>query len=97
MILRAYPGFLERIKRTFIVEDKVLMIGKNEKTLGWAKYVIEAIAPSLVIHKGYDAKGPKNLSLEKTFGIWLPTNFVNFVKFLQTKKCDYQLLAVSSP
>ena len=38
----------------------------------WAKQVVEAIVPSLVVHQGYDAKGPKNLPPAKTFGIWLP-------------------------
>ena len=36
------------------------------------KHVLEAIVPSLVVHQGYDAKGPKDLPLAKTFGIWLP-------------------------
>ena len=72
MILRTDPGFLVRIKRTFIFEDKVLMICKDEKTLEWAKHVVEAIVPSLVVHQGYDAKGPKDLPPAKTFGIWLP-------------------------
>ena len=48
------------------------MICKDEKTLEWAKHVVEAIVPSLVVHQGYDAKGPKDLFLAKTFGIWLP-------------------------
>ena len=48
------------------------MICKDEKTLEWAKHVVEAIVPSLVVHQGYDAKGPKDLPLAKTFGIWLP-------------------------
>ena len=72
MILRADPGFLVRIERTFIFEGKVLMICKDEKTLEWAKHVVEAIVPSLVAHQGYDAKGPKDLPPAKTFGIWLP-------------------------
>ena len=38
----------------------------------WAKHVVEAIVPSLVVHQGYDAKGTKDLPLAKTFGIWLP-------------------------
>ena len=38
----------------------------------WAKHVVEAIVPSLVVHQGYDAKGPKDLPLAKTLGIWLP-------------------------
>ena len=38
----------------------------------WAKQVVEAIVPSLVVHQGYDAKGPKDLPPAKTFGIWLP-------------------------
>ena len=38
----------------------------------WAKQVIEAIVPFLVVHQGYDAKGPKDLPPAKTFGIWLP-------------------------
>ena len=72
MILRPDPGFLVRIERTFIFEGKVLMICKDEKTLEWAKHVVEAIVPSLVAHQGYDAKGPKDLPPAKTFGIWLP-------------------------
>ena len=62
MILRADPGFLVRIERTFIFEGKVLMICKDEKTLEWAKHVVEAIVPSLVAHQGYDAKKPKRLA-----------------------------------
>ena len=48
------------------------MICKDEKTLEWAKQVVEAIVPSLVVHQGYNAKGPKDLPPAKTFGIWLP-------------------------
>ena len=72
MILCTDAGFLVCIERTFIFEGKVLMICKDEKTLEWAKQVIEAIVPSLVVHQGYDAKGPKDLPPAKTFGIWLP-------------------------
>ena len=72
MILRTDPGFLVRIERTFIFEGKVLIICKDEKTLEWAKQVVKAIVPSLVVHQGYDAKGPKDLPPAKTFGIWLP-------------------------
>ena len=73
MILCTDPGFLVRIERTFIFEGKVLIICKDEKTLEWAKHVVEAIAPSLVVHQSYDAKGPKKyLPLAKTFGIWVP-------------------------
>ena len=50
----------------------MLIICKDEKTLEWAKLVVEAIVPSLVVHQRYDAKGPKDLPLAKTFGIWLP-------------------------
>ena len=60
MILRADPGFFVRIERTFIFEDKVLIICKDEKTLEWAKHVVEAIVPSLVSHRGYDSKDPKD-------------------------------------
>ena len=70
MILRTDPVFLVHIKRTFIFEGEVLI--KDEKTLEWAKRVVEAIVPSLVVHQGYDAKGPKDLPPAKTFGIWLP-------------------------
>ena len=42
MILCTDPGFLVHIERTFIFEGKVLMICKNEKTLEWAKHVVEA-------------------------------------------------------
>ena len=73
LIFRTDPGFLVRIERTFIFEGKVLMICKDEKTLEWAKRVVEAIVPSLVVHQSYDAKDPKkDLPLAKTFGIWLP-------------------------
>ena len=72
MILCTDPGFLVRIERTFIFEGKVLMICKDEKTLERAKHVLEAIVPSLVVHQGYDAKGPKDLPPAKTFEIWLP-------------------------
>ena len=71
MILRVDSGFLVRIERTLIFESKVLMICKNEKTLEWAKHVVEAIVPSLVVHQACDAKGPKDLPPAKTFGIWL--------------------------
>ena len=72
MILCTDPCFLVHIERIFIFEGKVLMICKDEKTLEWAKHVVEAIVPSLIVHQGYDAKGPKDLPLAKTFGIWLP-------------------------
>ena len=72
MILRVDLGFLVHIERTFVFEDKVLMIGKDEKTLEWKKHVVEAIELSLGDHQGYDAKSPKDLYLAKTFGIWLP-------------------------
>ena len=73
MILHTDLGFLVRIDCTFIFEGKVLMICKDKKTLEWAKQVVEAIVPSLVVHQSYDAKGPKkDLPLAKTFGIWLP-------------------------
>ena len=72
MILRADPGFLVRIERTFIFEGKVLMICKDEKTLEWAKHVVEAIVPSLVVHQGYHKKGLKDFPPAKTFKIWLP-------------------------
>ena len=42
MILRTDTGFLVRIERTFIFEGKVLVICKDEKTLEWAKHVVEA-------------------------------------------------------
>ena len=45
---------------------------QDEKTLEWAKQVVEAIVPPLVVHQGYNAKGPKDLPPAKTFGIWLP-------------------------
>ena len=44
---------------------------RMRKPWKWAKHVLEAIVPSLVVHQGYDAKGPKDLPLAKTFGIWL--------------------------
>ena len=73
MILRTDPGFLVHIERTFIFEGRVLMICKVEKTLEWAKQVVEAIVPSLLVHQSYDAKClKKDLPLAKTFGIWLP-------------------------
>ena len=71
MILHTDPGFLVRIERTFIFEGKVLMICKDEKILEWAKQVVEAIVPSLVVHQGYDANGPKDLPPAKIFGDWL--------------------------
>ena len=72
MILRTDSGFRVRIESTFIFEGNVLMICKDEKTLEWAKRVVEATVPSLIVHLGYDAKGPKDLPPAKTFGIWLP-------------------------
>ena len=71
-ILRTDPGFLVRIERSFIFEGKVLMICKDEKTLEWAKQVVVAIVPSLVVHQGYDAKSPKDLPPAKTFGTRVP-------------------------
>ena len=71
-ILHADTDFFVRIECTFIFEDKVLMICRDEKTLEWAKHVVEAIVPSLVGHQGYDAKGSKDLPPAKSFGIWLP-------------------------
>ena len=67
MILRADSGFIVRIEHTFIFEDKVLIICKDENTLKCAKHVTEVIVPSLVNHQGYDAKGPKDLLPAKTF------------------------------
>ena len=67
MILRTDLGFLVRIERTCIFEDKVLMISKNEKTLERAKHVVETIVPSMVGHQGYDAKSPKNFASSKNF------------------------------
>ena len=64
MILRADPGFLIDIERTFIFEGKVLMICKDEKTLEWTKHVVEAIVLSLVAgparggFRGYIVPGP---------------------------------------
>ena len=72
MILRNDPGFPVRIECTFIFEGKVPMICQDEKTLEWAKHVVEVIVPSLIVHQGYDAKGPKDLPPAKTLGIWLP-------------------------
>ena len=63
MILRTDPGFLVHIERTFIFEGKVLMICKDEKTLEWAKRVVEAIVPSLVVH--HQCKRPKRLASSK--------------------------------
>ena len=50
MILCTDPGFLVHIERTFIFENKVLMICKDEKILEWVKHALEAIVPSLVVH-----------------------------------------------
>ena len=72
MIFRTDPDFLVRIERTFIFEDKVLMICKDEKILEWAKHMMEAVVPFLVDHQGYEAKGSKYLPPAKTFEIWLP-------------------------
>ena len=61
MILHSDPSFLVRIERIFIFEEKALMICTDEKTMGWAKHVVEAIAPFLVGHQSYDAKTSKDL------------------------------------
>ena len=50
------------------------MICKDEKTLEWAKHVVETIVPFLVDYQGYDAKCPKDLLPAKAFGTWLPEN-----------------------
>ena len=63
MILRTDPGFLVHIERSFIFEGKVLMICKDEKTLEWAKRVVEAIVPSLVVH--HECKKAKRLASSK--------------------------------
>ena len=63
MILRTDPCFFVHIERTFIFEGKVLMICKDEKTLEWAKRVVEAIVPSLVVH--HQCKRPKRLASSK--------------------------------
>ena len=34
--------------------------------------MVEAIVPSLVVHQGYDAKGPKDMPPAKSFGVWMP-------------------------
>ena len=91
MILCTDPGFLVHIERTFIFEGKVLMICKDEKTLEWAKHVVEAIVPSLVVHQGYDAKGPKDLPLAKTFGIWLPEDVKHFRYLALVSRCNAKI------
>ena len=58
MILCTDPGFLVHIERTFIFEGKVLMICKDEKTLEWAKLVLEAIVPFLVVSSRLRCKRP---------------------------------------
>ena len=65
MILCTDPGFLVHIERSFIFEGKVLMICKDEKTLEWAKRVVEAIVPSLVVHN--ECKKAKRLASSKNF------------------------------
>ena len=72
MILCTDSGFLVHIERTFIFEGKVLMICKDEKTLEWAKQCGWGYCTILGSSSSYDAKGPKDLPLAKTFGIWLP-------------------------
>ena len=65
MILCTNPGFLVHIECTFIFECKMMIICKDEKTLEWAKHVVEAIVPSLVVHQGLRCKRPQRLASSK--------------------------------
>ena len=62
MILRTDPGFLVRIERTFIFEGKVLMICKDEKTLGVSKTCCRGHCTVLGSSPRLRCKRPKRLA-----------------------------------
>ena len=72
-ILRTKLDFSVRIERTFIHSGRVLLICYDEKSLEWAQEVVRAVPPPSMDHRGYEARGPKDVKTE-TFGVWLPDN-----------------------
>ena len=49
------------------------MICYDEKFLEWAQEVVRAVPPPSMNHRGYEARGPKDIK-SATFGVWLPDN-----------------------
>ena len=72
-ILQTKLDFSVRIERTFIHSGRVLLICYDEKSLEWAQEVVRTVPPPSLDHRGYEARGPKDIKLE-TFGVWLPDN-----------------------
>ena len=66
-ILRTKLDFSVRIERTFIHSGRVLLICYDEKSLEWAQEVVRAVPPPSMDHRGYEARGPKDVKTE-TFG-----------------------------
>ena len=72
-ILKTKLDFSVRIERTFIHSGRVLLICYDEKSVEWAQEVVRAVPPPSMDHRGYEARGPKDIKLE-IFGVWLPDN-----------------------
>ena len=72
-ILKTKVDFSVRIERTFIHTGRVLLICYDEKSLEWAQEVVRAVPPHSMDHRGYEARGPKDVKSE-TFGVQLPDN-----------------------
>ena len=72
-ILKTKLDFSVRIERTFIHSGRVLLICYDEKSLEWAQEVMRVVPQPSMDHRGYEARGPKDIKSE-TFGVWLPDN-----------------------
>ena len=72
-ILKTKLDFSVRIERTFIHSGRVLLICYDEKSLEWAQELVWAVPPPSMDHRGYEAKGPKDIKAE-TFGVGHPYN-----------------------
>ena len=72
-ILKTKLAFSVSIEITFIHSGRVLLICYDEKSLEWAQEVVRAVPPPSMDHRGYEARGPKDIK-SKTFGVWLSDN-----------------------
>ena len=69
-IFKTKLDFSVRIERTFIHSGRVLLICYDKKSLEWAQEVVRAVPSPSMDHRGYEARGPKDIKSE-TFGVWL--------------------------
>ena len=72
-ILKTKLDFSVRIEKTFVHSGRVLLICYDEEYLEWAQKVVRAVPPLSMDHRGYEARGRKDIK-SKTFGVWLPDN-----------------------